>query len=168
MTFHNPALNAQPRSQTPDIGVEHAPLVAGALSDVLADTYLLMLKTHAHHWNVSGPLFYSIHQLTETQYENMFEAADEMAERVRALGALAPSNAAEMLERSALDNARPDASAGAMVAELVANHEQVARRLHKLAGAAGDANDIVTEDLAVQRSAFHEKAAWMLRALITE
>jgi starvation-inducible DNA-binding protein len=161
-------LEAVPRQTEPAIAVEHKQLLAGALADILADTYLLVIKTHAHHWNVVGPLFYSIHNLTEEQYQEMFEAVDEMAERVRALGELAPSNIAEMLARSDLLESRAGMSAGEMVADLAEDHERVARRLHQLAGAAAEAGDIVTEDLSVARSTFHEKAAWMLRAIIAE
>lgn len=71
-------------------GVRNTETIAKTLADVLSDTYRLMFKTHAYHWNVEGPMFYSVHNLTEAQYENMFEAADVIAERVRALGQLAP------------------------------------------------------------------------------
>jgi starvation-inducible DNA-binding protein len=171
MTIHTTPrepLAVAPRETDPNTGVEHKHLVAGGLADVLADTYLLLIKTHAHHWNVMGPLFYSIHNLTEEQYEEMFEAVDVMAERVRALGSVAPANVAEMLKRSDLGESRADMTAGDMIADLASDHEKLARRLHKLASAAGDAEDIVTEDLAVARSTFHEKAAWMLRAMIAE
>ena len=129
-------LGPRPKPVDPETGIEHRERVAGALADVLADTYLLTIKTHAHHWNVVGPLFYSIHKLTEEQYENMFEAVDEMAERVRALGELAPSNVAEMLRRSDLTESAAEMTADDMLADLAEDHEKLARRLHRLASAA--------------------------------
>jgi starvation-inducible DNA-binding protein len=159
------ALTVEPIEVQPDTGIDHATMIAGGLSDLVSDTYLLMIKTHGVHWNVMGPLFHSVHELTEGQYEEMFEAIDVMAERVRALGALAPSNAEEMQQRSALTESKQTRNAGDMLAELVADHECMARRLKKLADSAAQGEDIVTEDLCVARSAFHEKAAWMLRSL---
>jgi starvation-inducible DNA-binding protein len=161
-------LGAAPSPDDFDTGVKHRQKVAAALSAVLADTYVLMIKTHAHHWNVVGPLFYSIHHLTEEQYQEMFGAVDVMAERVRALGALAPANIAEMLEHTELSESKGGMDAAAMVGDLVADHEKIARRHHRLAALAGEAEDIGTEDLAVARTRFHEKAAWMLRALLAE
>ncbi len=159
------ALDVVSRPHDPKIGVEHRKAVAGALADCLADTYLLTIKTHGVHWNVMGPLFHAIHEMTEEHYGDMFEAADVMAERIRALGALAPSNVRAMLDRTEIRENGEASSAGAMIEELAQDHETVARRMHRLAEAAGEAGDIVSEDLAVERSAFHEKSAWMLRSL---
>lgn len=170
MASHTETAQAQQpstRNGAPDTGVEHSRAVAGALSDVLSDTYLLLIKTHAYHWNVVGPLFYSIHKLTEEQYTDMFGAIDVMAERVRALGRPAPGNVAEMRMRSDLGEGDVDASALEMVEELARDHEKLSRRLHNVAATAAKAHDIVTEDLAVTRSAFHEKAVWMLRSIAT-
>ena len=164
-TDHSGAHAAVPHTTDPDTGVEHKKLVAGALAEVLSDTYILVVKTHAYHWNVVGPLFYSVHNLTEEHYNDMFAAADELAERMRALGALAPMNVAEMAQRSKIPEASGTPSAGEMLDDLAASHEKLARRLRRLIEAAGAANDPVTEDLATERCAFHEKASWMLRAL---
>ncbi|MFN3936679.1 MAG: Dps family protein [Gemmobacter sp.] len=144
-------------------GVSDPAPVAEELAGVLADTYRLIFKTHACHWNVEGPLFHPIHVLTESQYEEMFAAADVLAERIRALGRLAPSRFAE-LSQSRVEDFEDGSSARDMVAALAADHEALARRLHGLIDLAGDHGDPVTEDLATARSAFHEKAAWMLRA----
>ncbi|WP_112323567.1 Dps family protein [Oceanibium sediminis] len=154
--------------ETVDTGVRNRKPVAKALGDVLADTYRLTFKTHAYHWNVAGPLFYAVHNLTEEQYEDMFAAADEIAERIRALGHLAPMKFAALMEDSALSDVDGNPNAGEMVAELAADHETVAHRLHALIELAETHKDGVTADLATARSAFHEKAAWMLRALIAE
>lgn len=146
-------------------GVRNNDAVAEAIASVLADTYRLTFKTHAYHWNVEGPLFFSVHNLTEGQYENLFAAADELAERIRALGKLAPSTLAAITDTSVVEDQGEAMSAGAMCKDLAQDHERIAHRLHALVKLAGDNNDPVTEDLATARSAFHEKAAWMLRAL---
>lgn len=159
------ALNVVPHKTSVETGVRNADAIARALSDVLADTYRLIFKTHAYHWNVEGPLFYSVHNLTEGQYENMFKAADAIAERVRALGHIAPFQLAQIIETSVVSDKDELPSAGDMCLDLAADHERIAHRLHALVELAGDRNDPVTDDLATARSAFHEQAAWMLRSL---
>ena len=149
-------------------GVEGAEDVATALGDVLADTYRLIFKTHAYHWNVTGPLFYSVHKLTDEQYANMFAAADEVAERIRALGQLAPHRMDDILARSQINDREKLPDAKSMVEELAADHEALAKRLHDVVDVAGEHRDPVSEDLATERSAFHEEAAWMLRAIAAE
>ena len=149
-------------------GVRQPETIASALADVLADTYMLTYKTHAYHWNVEGPLFYSIHNLTESQYEDMFAAADELAERMRSLGQMAPMTMTEISKRSVIDDSKEKPTAGEMCEALAADHERIAHRLHALIEIAGAKNDPVTEDLATERSAFHEQAAWMLKALIAK
>lgn len=161
-------LQTTPQTQEINTGVTDPEAVATGLADVLADTYRLMFKTHAYHWNVEGPLFYSLHHLTEEQYENLFEAADELAERIRALGTLAPMTLAEICERSVIKDAEGTPDARAMVEELSKDHERIAHRMHALVELSEGANDPVTEDLATERSAFHEKAAWMLRSIAAE
>lgn len=158
-------LSTTPSADSVETGVRDTAAIAKGLTNVLADTYRLVFKTHAYHWNVEGPAFYSMHKLTEEQYENMFAAADELAERVRALGHLAPSRMQDILDCSRIEDAEGDLSAREMAEDLVASHERIAHRLHALAEMAADRRDIVTEDLATARSAFHEQAAWMLRAI---
>lgn len=162
------ALNIAPAASAVETGVRNTNGVATGLANVLADTYRLVFKTHAYHWNVEGPLFYAVHTLTEAQYEEMFAAADELAERIRALGHLAPMTFAEITEKSKLGDRSGVPTAGVMIADLAADHETIAHRLHALAQLAGKNKDIVTEDMATARSAFHEKAAWMLRSLATQ
>ncbi|PJI84473.1 starvation-inducible DNA-binding protein [Yoonia maricola] len=157
---------AEPRDIS--TGVRQPDTIAEGLADVLADTYMLTYKTHAYHWNVEGPLFYSIHNLTEGQYEDMFAAADELAERIRAVGQMAPMAMRDIRDRSVVDDSPEKISAGDMCKALAADHERIAHRLHALITIAGDSNDPVTEDLATARSAFHEQAAWMLKALVVE
>lgn len=158
------ALRVSPQGTSVQTGAEDTEAVAKGLADTLADTYRLMFKTHAYHWNVEGPLFYAVHNLTEEQYEDMFDAADVIAERVRALGHLAPWSLEWLKDQSVISTPSEAPTAGEMIEELAADHERVAHRLHALIKLAGD-TDPVSEDLAVTRSAFHEKAAWMLRAL---
>ncbi|MEM7508613.1 MAG: DNA starvation/stationary phase protection protein [Pseudomonadota bacterium] len=167
-TDSTPPLAARPKEVDPNLGIEHKKGIAGALAEVLADTYTLTVKSHAYHWNVVGPLFYSVHNLTEEHYNDMFAAADELAERIRALGGLAPMSMKTMAEQTEIGEASGSPSARDMIADLVDSHEKIARRLHRVIDVAGEAGDPVTEDLATTRSAFHEKAAWMLRAMIAE
>ncbi|MEM7640907.1 MAG: DNA starvation/stationary phase protection protein [Pseudomonadota bacterium] len=159
------SLKVVPDSDTVETGVKNTDAIAQGLADVLADTYRMIFKTHAYHWNVEGPLFYSIHNLTEEQYENMFAAADELAERIRALGKMAPMTMAEIMSASRVEDLEKTPSAGEMCEDLARDHEKLAHRLHALVELSGDHNDPVTEDLATERSAFHEQAVWMLRAI---
>lgn len=143
--------------------------LAKGLSGVLADTYELTVKSHLYHWNVVGPLFKSIHEMTEEHYQNLFEAADDLAERVRALGYRAPvsmKNGEMTLSISLPSNGLPNAHE--MIADLVDSHETIAKKMRDLAIRAGEKEDVVTEDLLTERISFHEQAAWMLRALITQ
>ena len=154
-----------PSQDSVSTGVRDTDTLASALSDVLADTYRLLFKTHAIHWNVEGPLFYAVHNLTEEQYRDLFEATDDLAERIRALGHLAPSQLGDITARSRVQDVVGTDDAAGMLTGLAADHEKLAHRLHALITLSGGHKDPVTEDLATDRSAFHEKAAWMLRAL---
>ncbi|WP_341864170.1 DNA starvation/stationary phase protection protein [Gymnodinialimonas sp. 57CJ19] len=138
--------------------------VTDALSEVLSDTYRLILKTQTYHWNVMGPLFHPVHVMTEEQYTDMFAAVDELAERIRALGKPAVVNPTAL--SAGPDGTHPDATLPAtdMVKDLASDHEALARRLRALVDTAEDARDPVTADLATVRATFHEKAAWMLNA----
>jgi starvation-inducible DNA-binding protein len=140
--------------------------VSEALNAVLADTYALYQKTHVYHWNVTGPQFPALHTMFETQYREMWAALDEIAERVRALGAFAPAGAKAFYELTTIDNteATPPA-AEQMVKNLLAGHESLIRRARKALDVAGDVDDAASEDLLTQRIQTHEKTAWMLRAM---
>ncbi|WP_050927959.1 Dps family protein [Aestuariivita boseongensis] len=159
------ALKVVPSSDSVSTGVRDTGALAEGLANVLADTYRLTFKTHAYHWNVEGPLFYSIHKLTEEQYENMFTAADELAERIRSLGHLAPSRMNDILQASVIEDVEDELDAAGMIEDLAKDHERIAHRMHALVEMSGGRKDVVTEDLATERSAFHEQAAWMLRAI---
>lgn len=158
------AMKVVPTAETVKTGVRDVEPIAEALTSVLSDTYRLLFKTHAYHWNVEGPLFYSMHALTEEQYQDLFEAADDLAERIRALGQLAPMKMSQIIAASVVQDLEKMPDAKAMAADLAGDHERVAHRMHALVALAESRKDVVTADLATARSAFHEKAAWMLRA----
>ncbi|MDX2157062.1 MAG: DNA starvation/stationary phase protection protein [Hyphomicrobiaceae bacterium] len=140
--------------------------VSDHLADVLADVYTLLLKTHVYHWNVVGPLFVPIHELTEKHYNDLFEAADVIAERIRALGHPAPLSFGALLSKTALEEETVRRTAADMVEHLAEDHEMLVRRLREAALAADEVDDLVTADLLTQRMAFHEKAIWMLRSIV--
>ena len=160
-------LDMKPTVEKTDTGIENRARLAGNLNGVLADTYVLLIKTQAYHWNVVGPLFVSIHKLTEEQYEDLFEAVDDLAERVRALGYPAPSSFTEMVSMTVIREDTENASAQDMIGNLTDDHEQVVTRLRDTAELADELRDAVTADLLTKRMEFHEKAIWMLKALTT-
>jgi len=135
--------------------------IAEALQAVLGATYRLLVKTQIHHWNVVGPLFHPIHLLTEQQYQDLFAAIDTIAERIRALGhpTAAPVIGTEKAKVQAM-------SAEDLVKDLIADHEALCRAMRSTANAAEKAADIVTNDMLVARLTVHEKAIWMLRAIV--
>jgi starvation-inducible DNA-binding protein len=159
------ALKIVPEDSKVKTGIKNAEGLAAGLTDILADTYRLIFKTHACHWNVEGPLFFSIHNLTEGQYEEMFGAADELAERIRALGQMAPHRLQTLMDDSVISDLKDNCTAGQMCESLANDHARVAHRLHALIELAEKSSDPVTADMATARSTFHEKAAWMLRAI---
>ena len=160
-------LKAKVQTQSPRTGLqaEDAKLLAEGLSRSLAATYVLYVKTQGFHWNVVGPLFYGLHKLTEDQYRDLAEAADTLAERIRALGHPAPASLGEFGKLSPIDESPARMSAEDMVEALVADHETVARTFRELVGVAERANDVVTADLLTDRIRAHEEAAWMLRSI---
>lgn len=139
---------------------------AHALNGVLADTYTLYQKTHAYHWNVTGPQFNSLHNMFEEQYREMWAALDTIAERVRALGVFAPASGKAFAEMSSIESAdSTPPPADAMVRALLADHETLIRRARQALSTVEEANDAASADLLTQRIQTHEKTAWMLRAL---
>ena len=151
-----------------DIGIQQDDRaeIARGVSRVLADSYTLYLKTHNYHWNVTGPMFTTLHQMFEGQYTERATAVDEIAERIRALGLRAPGSYREFGELSAIKEEAGDPDALAMVAQLAEDHATVARTAREVFRIAEAANDEVTTDLLVQRMQVHEKTAWMLRSLL--
>ncbi len=141
--------------------------VARDLIEVLADTYTLLFKSHVYHWNVVGPLFVPIHELTETHYKDLFAAADVIAERIRSLGHPAPLSFAGLLSKAVVEEEDESGlSAEEMVQSLANDHEKMVKRLRQAAIDADEVDDLVTADLLTERLAFHEKAIWMLRAIV--
>ena len=138
--------------------------MANAVTTVLADTYALYFKTHVYHWNVTGPRFHDLHTLFETQYNELWTATDELAERVRALGVAAPRSYAEMSEAASLIAEGTADTADAMIADLVAGHEAVVSSIRQALALAGETGDEASADVLTPRLTAHEKAAWMLRS----
>jgi starvation-inducible DNA-binding protein len=153
---------------TIDIGIDEADRLAitDGLSRLLADTYTLYLKTHNYHWNVTGPMFQTLHLMFETQYNELALAVDLIAERIRALGAPAPGSFREFSTLSSIteDTDRPDATE--MIQRLVKSQETVVRTARSVFLVVEAAHDEPTADLLTQRMQVHEKTAWMLRSLL--
>ena len=139
--------------------------IAELIGESLADTVALMLKSQVFHWNVVGPSFVGMHKLTEEHYQDLFAAADELAERIRALGSVVPFSSKIMARSASVGDELALRTTEAMIEELTADHEAVVRSMRETAEEADKAGDIVTHDLLVRRMAFHEKAIWMLRAI---
>lgn len=153
---------------TIDIGISEQDRheIAAGLSRVLADSYTLYLKTHNYHWNVTGPMFQTLHLMFEQHYNELALAVDGIAERIRALGTHAPGTYREFTELSSIteDDDRPNATE--MIRRLVKAHEAVARTARSVFPAVERAGDEPTADLLTQRLQVHEKTAWMLRSLL--
>jgi starvation-inducible DNA-binding protein len=143
--------------------------IAAGLSKLLADTYTLYLSTHNFHWNVTGPMFNTLHQMFMLQYTELWNAVDPVAERIRALGHFAPGSYAQMGKlTSVADAPAHPPKAMDMVRILVEGHETVARTARGLFPLVDKANDEPTADLLTQRLTVHEQTAWMLRSLLEE
>lgn len=151
-----------------NIGIdeEQRKAIAHGLSVLLADTYTLYLKTHNYHWNVTGPMFQTLHTLFETQYNELALAVDEIAERIRALGEFAPGSYKEYAKLTNLKEADGIPAAEEMIKDLVKGQEAIAKTARSIVPVADGASDEVTLDLLTQRMTVHEKNAWMLRSLV--
>lgn len=151
-----------------DLGIKESDrlAIAEGLSRLLADTYTLYLKTHKYHWNVIGPMFQTLHLMFETQYNELALAVDLIAERIRALGVLAPGSYSEFSKLASISEDADTPSATDMIQRLVDGQEAVVRTARSLYPTANNANDEVTADLLTQRIQIHEKTAWMLRSLL--
>lgn len=166
----NAALNAVSEELPVKTGLlhENRRALAQELGCALASTYVLYHKTHGYHWNVAGPLFYSVHNLTDSQYRNLAEAIDDMAERIRAIGFATPVGLSQYLKESVVDDVEGVKPAGQMIAELADDHQRVAMQLREAVAKAEALEDVYTADLLTARIGAHEEAAWMLNALIVE
>jgi starvation-inducible DNA-binding protein len=150
------------------IGEKDREKLADGLVNLLADTFTLYLKTHNFHWNVIGPQFRALHLMFEEQYKELWEATDDIAERVRALGYPVPATFAQFAKRSSIKEAAGVPEAQSMLRQLRDDHESLARSLRAVIAAADKADDASTSDLLTGRLESHEKTAWMLRSMLKE
>lgn len=153
----------------PDTGLDTKAYaaVAEALGPVLADSYQLFIKTQGVHWNVRGPNFYGLHKLTEEQYTDLYEAIDEIAERIRSLGQVAPASYTSYGQMSSIRDEENDRSSESQIAMLVRDNGILCRTLREALDVAEKHDDVVTEDLLTERLARHEQNGWMMRMIIS-
>jgi len=153
---------------TPKSGVkvDQRRSIANALGDVLADAFRLFINTQGLHWNVEGPMFYSLHKITESQYESLGESLDRIAERIRALGLPAPESIDEYKSRSVVEDLPRKVELQARVERLVHDYEQAVIRATRTAELAEEVGDIRSVDLLTRQVGDYEESAWMLRATI--
>lgn len=151
-----------------DIGIEEGARkeIAAGLSRLLADSFTLYLKTHNFHWNVTGPMFNTLHLMFETQYNELWLANDLIAERIRSLGYPAPGTYAEYVKLASIKETPGQPAAEEMVRLLVEGNEAVVRTARSVFPKVDKAHDEPTADLLTQRMQIHEKNAWMLRSLL--
>lgn len=162
-------MQIQPKSLPLNIGIDEEARkeIASGLSRLLADTYSLYLKTHYFHWNVTGPMFTSLHAMFELQYNELALAVDLIAERIRSLGVFAPGSYSTFTELSSIPETKDVPNAEDMVRLLVEGNEAVAKTARSIFPAAESGSDESTLDMLTQRLAVHEKTAWMLRSILT-
>ncbi|HEY3916597.1 MAG TPA: DNA starvation/stationary phase protection protein [Stellaceae bacterium] len=151
-----------------DLGLKPKELakVAQGLAGVMADTYLLYLKTQNFHWNVTGPMFGELHALFEQQYTDLAMAADELAERIRAIGEFAPSSFPQFRKLSKISDEESILPPERMIAAASADNEHVIRRMREVFEVTEQAGDVETGDILIRRMQYHAKQAWMLRSYL--
>ena len=140
--------------------------VVEELRQVVAGTYAVIGQTHICHWNVRGPGFFALHTAFEAQYTELFTAVDEIAERVRALGSLAPGGLGNLAKMAGIKEIREDATADEMVKHLLEANETLVEKMKVARDAAGDAGDVQSEDLMIARIQVHQKTIWMLKSYL--
>jgi starvation-inducible DNA-binding protein len=150
------------------ISEENRAKIAEGLSRLLADTYSLYLKTHNFHWNVTGPMFQTLHLMFETQYTELALAVDLIAERIRSLGYPAPGTYSEYAKLSSISETTGVPKAKEMIQLLVEGQETVVRTARSILPLVDEVSDEPSADLLTQRMQVHEKTAWMLRSLLEE
>ena len=153
-----------------NIGIEESARkeIAFGLSKFLADTYGLYLKTHNFHWNVTGPMFNTLHLMFMDQYTELWNAVDLIAERIRSLGEIAPGSYSEFGKLTSIKESHGAVPAEQMIKQLLEGHETVARTARSVFPIAEKGADEATLDLLTQRIQLHEKTAWMLRSLLAK
>lgn len=152
-----------------NIGIpsENREKIAEGLTRVLADTYTLYLKTHSYHWNVTGPQFNTLHTMFMDQYNELWLAIDEIAERIRSLGVVAPGSYSAFAKLTSIDEDSDVPTAEGMLRNLLTGHEVVVRTARSVLPLAGEASDEPTADLLTQRMQASEKTAWMIRSMLS-
>lgn len=167
---HAMNLQTKPKVTAVDNGIdtEQKSELAKQLSSALADSYVLYLKTQNFHWNVVGPLFYSLHKLTESQYQDLAEAIDTIAERIRALGFIAPGSFKQFYELSHINEETDTPTAEVMIQQLADDNETCSKKLRIAVELADGCGDVKTADLLTERIGQHEENTWMLRAIIAQ
>lgn len=163
-------MQLQDKAKSIDIGIDEQSRqeIAQGLSRLLADTYTLYLKTHYFHWNVTGPMFHSLHLMFEGQYTELALAVDVIAERIRALGVFAPGSYSQFAELGSIAETRDVPNAEEMVSLLVEGNEAVAKTARSVFPAAQKGDDQSTMDMLTERLRVHEKTAWMLRSILKQ
>jgi starvation-inducible DNA-binding protein len=159
-------LGPEPSVEAIDTGIDgrDTQQLADVLSDALADSFTLYLKTLGVHWNIVGPAFFGLHKLTQEQYEDLDKAIDEIAERIRALGHLAPAAFGDFERRSSLESRTTLSDAKTMLETLIEDNEAIARRMREAVRIAEECDDVFTADMLTARIGKHEQNSWMLRA----
>ena len=147
---------------------ENRKKISEGLSSLLADSYTLYLKTHNFHWNVTGPMFQTLHLMFETQYNELALAVDLIAERIRALGFKAPGSYKEFAELTSIMEAMGTPNAHEMITQLAEGQESVLKTARKVFPLTEQAHDAATADLLTRRMELHEKTSWMLRSLLSD
>lgn len=166
----NRNVGAEAKAMPINLGIEEKDRqeIAQGLSKLLADTYTLYLKTHNFHWNVTGPMFQTLHLMFEQQYNELALAVDQIAERIRALGFFAPGSYREFAQLSSIKEEEAIPDSRKMIRLMVEGQEAVIRTARSVFPVVDRVNDQPTADLLTQRMQVHEKTAWMLRSLLAE
>lgn len=153
-----------------DTGVESKDRrkLATSMGRVLASSYVLYHKIHAFHWNVTGPMFYSVHKLTDDHYQDLAAALDNIAERIRAIGFKTPTGLKSYLSESVVEDVDEMPAAEEMIKQLSKDHQAIAMQLREAVKEAETLDDVFTADLLTARIGAHEEASWMLNALVTQ
>lgn len=163
-----PRVEGDGNSLNTSVASEARDEVAEALTKAVADSYTLYAKTLGVHWNVQGAGFFGLHKLTDAQYNELHQAADAIAERIRALGKLAPTGNETFRALTVIENEAPHKPTQEMIAELARDNESVARRMGEFAELADEAGDLFSHDMLVARIGVHEQNAWMLRSSLEQ
>jgi len=150
------------------IGTDDRAKIVESLSTVLADAFMVYLKTHNFHWNVTGPMFSTLHVMFEEQYTEQWNALDEIAERIRALGHFAPATSRRYVELSNISEEPEVLSSKDMIRQLVDGNETLVRTMREAVKVADDLDDFPTADMLTTRMEVHEKNAWMLRSFLEQ